>query len=120
MVTGVYIVGDEHCGDGDYLAREQEGMARCIAENGPGTYKITCKQNNFRGHFAGIGLVYDETLDRFIAPQPFESWTLNEQGSWDPPTQMPNDDTKRYVWNEDTQEWIGVPWPMNRDLFMLG
>jgi len=120
IVTGVFIVGDEHCGGGNFLAREQAGMARCIEENGPGTYKITCKQNRFRGHFAGIGLMYDENLDRFIVPQPFASWTLNEQGSWNPPIDMPNDATKRHIWNEDTQEWISVPWPLHPDLFMFG
>lgn len=119
-VTGVFIVGDEYCGEGDFLAREQEGMTQCVAENGPGTYKITCKQNRFRGRYAGIGMEYDATLDEFIFPQPFASWVLNEQGSWDPPTQMPNDETKRHIWNEETQEWVSVPWPMNPEFFTFG
>jgi hypothetical protein len=65
----------------------------------------------FRKNFAGIGFTYDSTRDAFIAPKPFESWTLNEQTcNWDAPTSYPNDD-KHYTWNEETLTWtesIGI------------
>lgn len=32
----------------------------------------------FRGNYAGIGFTYDETLDAFIPPKPFEDATLDE------------------------------------------
>jgi hypothetical protein len=36
-----------------------------------------------RKNYAGIGYTYDSTRDAFIPPQPFESWTLNEETtSW--------------------------------------
>ena len=59
----------------------------------------------FRKNHAGIGYNYDASKDAFIPPQPFDSWTLNEDTCiWDPPVAYPDDD-KRYEWNEDTQAW---------------
>ena len=60
----------------------------------------------FRKNYAGIGYTYDSDRDAFIPPQPFPSWTLNEQTcQWDSPTPMPVDD-KRYVWDEQTCQWV--------------
>ena len=33
----------------------------------------------FRKNYAGIGYTYDPDRDAFIAPQPYPSWTLDEQ-----------------------------------------
>jgi hypothetical protein len=52
-----------------------------------------------------MGHTYDETRDAFIRPQPFPSWTLNEDTcDWNPPTPFP-DDGKKYIWNEETTSW---------------
>ena len=62
----------------------------------------------FRKNYAGIGFSYDETRDAFYEPQPYPSWTLNEDTcQWNAPTTMP-DDGKVYNWNEDTQTWDEV------------
>jgi hypothetical protein len=62
----------------------------------------------YRGNYAGIGFKYDETLDAFIAPQPFPSWTLNEATySWEAPVAYPEDGGV-YVWNENKKEWEAV------------
>lgn len=62
----------------------------------------------FRLNYVGIGMVYDETLDGFIPPQPFDSWTLDEQtGIWNPPVPRPDDD-KVYEWDEETLQWIEI------------
>ena len=54
----------------------------------------------FRKNFAGIGYRYDSTLDAFIRPQPFASFTLNETTClWEAPVTMP-DDGAGYIWNE--------------------
>jgi hypothetical protein len=40
----------------------------------------------FRKNYAGIGYTYDEALDAFIAPKPFESAVLNEETClWEAP-----------------------------------
>ena len=54
----------------------------------------------FRKNFAGINYRYDSTLDAFIRPQPFASFTLNETTClWEAPVTMP-DDGAGYIWNE--------------------
>jgi hypothetical protein len=59
----------------------------------------------FRKNFAGVGYKYDESKDAFIAPQPFFSWTLNEETClWEPPLPRPIDDNY-YTWNEENQTW---------------
>lgn len=61
-----------------------------------------------RKNYAGIGYTYDKQRDAFYAPQPFPSWTLNEESClWEPPTPMPNDG-KSYNWNEETLSWNEV------------
>jgi len=62
-----------------------------------------------RKNYAGVGFTYDRTLDAFIPPKPFDSWTLNEDTClWQAPVPMP-DDGKIYVWNEETTSWDEVP-----------
>ena len=64
----------------------------------------TSYNNNFRKQYAVTGGTYDKVNDIFIAPQPYDSWTLDASFDWQPPTPMP-DDGKLHVWNEDTKEW---------------
>jgi hypothetical protein len=59
-----------------------------------------------RGNYAGIGYTYDATNDVFYAPQPFQSWILNNQTwTWNSPIPHPNDG-RIHFWNEDLQQWI--------------
>lgn len=61
-----------------------------------------------RKNYAGIGYTYDTTRDAFIPPQPFNSWTLNEDTClWDSPVPYPEDE-KMYKWNEDLVNWEEV------------
>ena len=58
-----------------------------------------------RKNYAGIGFSYDSTRDAFIPPQPYPSWTLNEETClWECPVAYP-DDGNMYNWNEETQAW---------------
>lgn len=59
-----------------------------------------------RKNYAGIGFTYDAEKDAFIPPQPFASWTLNNDTClWESPTPMPTDG-RRYNWDEAQQQWI--------------
>ena len=61
-----------------------------------------------RKNYAGIGYTYDATRDAFYAPQPYPSWTLNDDSClWEAPTAMPNDGNS-YTWNEETTSWDAV------------
>jgi len=58
-----------------------------------------------RKNYAGIGYTYDAERDAFICPQPYPSWTLNEDTcDWDPPVPHP-DDEDSYIWDEENQQW---------------
>ena len=57
-----------------------------------------------RKNYAGVGYIYDRERDAFYAPQPFPSWTLNEDTClWEPPIAHPNGKARN--WNEETQSW---------------
>jgi len=61
-----------------------------------------------RKNYAGVGYTYDSDLDAFYVPQPYPSWTLNEDTcQWESPVAYPDDD-KMYTWNEETQSWDEV------------
>lgn len=58
-----------------------------------------------RKNYAGIGYTYDPVRDAFIAPQPYPSWTLNEETClWVPPTPYPSEGYWR--WDEEKLNWI--------------
>jgi len=73
---------------------------------------LTCKRtsynaatNGYRKQYAGIGYTYDEVRDQFVAPQPYPSWTLDENNDWQPPTPKPDGD---YYWSEEDLVWVAV------------
>jgi len=60
----------------------------------------------FRKNYAGVGYTYDPVRDAFYAPQPFESWVLNEDTClWESPVAIPEDGNS-YLWDEETKNWI--------------
>jgi hypothetical protein len=67
--------------------------------------KRTSYNGNIRKNYASIGDTYDEVRDAFIAPQPYNSWILNETTCrWEPPTPYPTDGSA-YQWVEDDLNW---------------
>jgi hypothetical protein len=79
-----------------------------FVENLGGTWVQTSYNGTIRKNFAGIGYTYNEELDAFIAPQPFESWTLNTQtAKWMSPTPYPQDG-RIYEWDEENLNWKEV------------
>ena len=58
-----------------------------------------------RKNYAGIGYVYDEGRNAFYIPQPYDSWTLNEDTCfWESPVTYPSEG--EHEWDEDNQEWV--------------
>ncbi len=64
------------------------------------TYKNTEGKN-----YAGKGYIYHLDKDNFSPPQPYPSWTLDEQCHWQPPVPRPDDDGY-YIWDEESRTWI--------------
>jgi hypothetical protein len=55
-------------------------------------------------NYAGIGYTFDGT--GFAAPQPYASWTLDEETYlWEAPVAMP-EDGNLYTWNENDLAWV--------------
>ena len=65
----------------------------------------TSYNGNIRKQYAGIGYTYNPVNDVFIAPQPYPSWSLDENFDWQAPTPMPTDGN-RYAWDEDSLSWV--------------
>ena len=68
----------------------------------------------FRKNFAGVGFTYDASNDAFIAPKPYNSWTLNNTTYlWEAPITRP-DDGQPYVWDEtlyqsdNSKGWVEI------------
>ena len=68
------------------------------------TCKRTSYNHNIRKQFAGIGYTYDQVNDIFIAPQPYPSWSLDENFDWQAPTPMPTESD--WYWSEENGEWL--------------
>jgi hypothetical protein len=94
-VLRVIVVADEH---------EANGAEWCHNLLG-GTWIQTSFNNNIRKQYAGIGYTYNESADVFVAPQPFPSWSLDENYDWQAPIERPADG-KLYSWDEANQVWV--------------
>jgi hypothetical protein len=70
-----------------------------------GRWLQTFEDGSKRKQYAGIGYTYNETADVFVAPQPFPSWSLDNNYDWQSPVQYPSDG-KHYYWDEPTTTWI--------------
>ena len=107
IVTNVIAVSNDVCGEPTLTFPETESAGRAFIANTlklDGMWKQTSYNNNFRKQFAGIGYTYDAVNDVFIAPQPYPSWSLDENLDWQPPTPMPAEG--RWYWDEDSLSWL--------------
>jgi hypothetical protein len=68
--------------------------------------KRTSYNGNIRKQYAGIGYSYDPIADVFITPQPFASWSLDENFDWQAPTPIPTEG--RWYWDEENLEWVEI------------
>ena len=93
-----------------------------FSENGV-KWVQTSYNNSFRKQYAVISYTFDSIKNKFIAPQPFESWSLDANDDWQAPVAFPtvitygvpyeNEKgimiTPQYAitWNEVGQKWMG-------------
>lgn len=107
VVLRVVIVNNADTADANGVEREHIGAAFCERLFG-GTWKQTSYNGNFRKQYAGIGCMYNQTIDAFVAPKPYPSWVLNNSTAvWEAPVAKPNDG-QSYDWNESTGNWVVV------------
>ena len=91
----------------DGIEVESKGADFCQSLFG-GVWKQTSYNGTFRKQYAGIGYTYNESADVFVAPQPFSSWSLDENYDWQAPIERPADG-KDYSWDETNQVWVELP-----------
>jgi hypothetical protein len=106
VVTKVLVVPneEEHRGE-EYLSIDLGLGGRWIQTSYNGT---------IRGMFAGVGFTYNEVLDIFLPPKPYNSWVINtELKCWDSPIERPSiTNTQAAIWDETNQQWIVVQRPL--------
>ena len=92
-------VGDNNDPNGD------EGY-QWLIDNLGGTWIKTSYNANIRKNFAGVGFYYDEQLDAFIPPKPYDSWKLNNKTcKWEAPIKFPKNGDEFTFWNEQSLSW---------------
>lgn len=84
-----------------------------------GEWKQCSYNRSFRGKFPGPTDIYDESRDAFYKPQPYASWTLNENNEWEAPVTKPAPHQYSHIkdgenkvlaleltWDEQNQLWF--------------
>jgi len=65
--------------------------------------KRTSYNNKIRKQYAGIGYIYYADADVFITPQPYPSWSLNNNFDWQAPIEKPEGN---WNWDEKIGNWV--------------
>ena len=86
VVKRVVVVGND-CVPSDMHV---DGETWCQNFFNGGTWKQTSYNNNFRKQYAGKGYVYNSSKNKFIAPQPYKSWSLDSSDDWKAPITYPS------------------------------
>ena len=69
VVTCVSTVDNDNLLDADGNENEQVGISYLTQVHGIGyVWKQTSFNDNFRGRYAGVGMIYDAELDEFVEP----------------------------------------------------
>lgn len=110
IVKRVVVVSNKNNTNAEGNEDESVGIAFCKSLYGENTnWKQTSYNHNMRVRFAGIGSLYNEELDAFIAPQPYSSWILDaDTANWISPLgtapELTDDEiasNSYYRWDED-------------------
>ena len=112
-VTEVIVVHNDELLDENNQESEQKGIdfLHQLYNDSSIVWKQTSYNGNMRKNFACIGSTYSSTMDKFVPPQPFISWVLNEETCiWEAPIAKPDGN---FRWNESTQEWDAVSYVLD-------
>ena len=113
VVTQVIVVSNDDTSDSNGVETESIGVAFCQKLLGADTnWKQTSYNGNMRVRYAGIGYSYNASLDAFVPPQPYASWTLdNATANWVSPlgaapalTDEQQAAGSFYSWDEDAYQ----------------
>tara|TARA_Y100001937_G_C7111172_1_gene327691 strand:- start:430 stop:807 length:378 start_codon:yes stop_codon:yes gene_type:complete len=107
IVKQVIVIHNNVLLESDNTESEIKGIDFCESLYGHRNWVQTSYNGNMRYNYAGIGYTWDPENNAFYAPQPFASWSLNENYKWEAPEPYPEDASaeKRYEWDEDNLTW---------------
>lgn len=110
VVLQVIVVHNNELIAPDGSESEQKGIDFCQSLFGADTvWKQTSYNGTFRKNYASVGFTYDAVLNAFVPPQPYPSWSLNQDtAQWEAPIPYPVDG-KYYRWNESKLSWVEIP-----------
>ena len=116
VVTRVIVVGNDVTTAAGPLGSNDmhvDGETWCQNFFKGGTWKQTSYNHNFRKQYCGKGYTYDAAKDKFISPQPYDSWALDGNDDWQAPVTFPTDtgteeDPKHISWDENGQKWTAT------------
>jgi len=104
---------DVNSNGGDYSSSAETFVASIVPyQTGGVSWKQTSYNNNARKQYAGVGYTYDSSKNKFIAPQPFNSWSLDSNDDWQAPVTYPSTDevgsnVLLIDWDEGNLRWTG-------------
>lgn len=101
VVQRVLVVPDSQEHRGEAFLRDDLGLG--------GRWVQTSYSGANGRRFAGAGMRWHAELKAFVEPQPFNSWTLDTLGDWQPPLPHPGGDG--WTWDDAAQRWIESPAP---------
>ena len=124
-VISVEVVADADCQNADGIEDEEVGRQFLERIHSWPLWKKTSYNTMggqhklggtpLRGNYAGIGMIYDEDNDLFLAKKPYASWFLNtSEARWQSPVgdapALSEEEalTHIYEWNESTGAWDKV------------
>jgi len=86
-----------------------DGETWCVNFFKGGNWKQTSYNHNFRKQYAGKGYTFDSAKNKFISPQPYDSWALDGNDDWQAPVTYPTDTTDKMIsWDEAGQKWTAT------------
>ena len=103
VVTRVVVVGNDVTTAAGPLGTNDmhvDGETWCVNFFKGGNWKQTSYNHNFRKQYAGKGYTFDAAKNKFISPQPFESWALDGNDDWQAPVTQPTIMTYDSTWTQ--------------------
>ena len=112
VVKRVVVVGDDCVPSDEHV----DGETWCVNFFKGGTWKQTSYNHSFRKQYCGKGYTFDAAKNKFISPQPYDSWALDGNDDWQAPVTYPTDITDKNInWDEAGQKWTATDYsdPVN-------
>ena len=101
---------------GDQSEQAAEFFKKIVPLSELGIKWVQAFDNGNRKKYPATGDIFNINKNKFISPQPYQSWILDQNDDWQAPIEKPITYTKEYsdqsknfsdiyVWNENSLSW---------------